>query len=310
MNVNVKYWRFLCLAVCITLLGGCGRKNGSDNGDYGLYYVDTEEPGIVKEYCEVTGTSAEEQIDKMLAMLQEGPQEIQAGSAFVKNVTVSGWELDEGKLKLHFSEEYSELNTVSELFLRAAVVQSLTQIDGVEYVAFYIGDTPLTDDRDREIGYMNEESFVQNIGSSLHSYQIADLTLYFANETGDKLVQEKVKVRYNSNTSMEKLIVEQLMKGPRNQKDKSTIPMETKVLGVSVKDKVCYVNFDEGFLTMTEQGNPRLTVYSIVNSIIDATQVSQVQILVNGETNIVYQENVDLSKPLTKNLEIIETEEE
>lgn len=310
MNGKVEYCRFLCLVVCISLLGGCGRRNGPDDGDYALCYVDTEGAGIVKEYCDVAGTTAGEQIDEMLAMLQEGPREITAESAFVRNVTVSGWELNEKKLKLHFSEEYSELNTVPELLLRASVVQSLTQIDGVEYVEFYIGDLPLTDDRDQEIGYMSEDSFVQNTGYSLHSYQIADLTLYFANDAGDKLVQEEVSVRYNSNTSMEKLIVEQLMKGPKNQSDKSTIPAETKVLGVSVKDKVCYVNFDEGFLAMTEQGNPRLTVYSIVNSIIDGTQVNQVQILVNGETNIVYQENVDLSKPLTKNSEIIEMEEE
>lgn len=310
MNVKVKCCRFLCLVVCILLLGGCGGSNGPDDGEYRLYYVNTEESGIVREYCDIEGVSAEEQVEAMLVQLREGPEEISGKSAFVKDVAVSGWELKEEKLKIYFSKEYEELNTVPELLLRAAVVQSLTQIDGVEYVAFYIGDTPLTDDRDRDVGYMSDEDFVQNIGSSLHSYQIADLTLYFANGTGDKLAEEKVKVRYNSNTSMEKLIVEQLMKGPRNQKDKSTIPTETKVLGVSVKDKVCYVNFDEGFLTMMEQGNPKLTVYSVVNSIIDGAQVNQVQILVNGESNIVYRESVDLSKPLTKNTEIIEAEEE
>lgn len=310
MNIKVKHYGFLCLILCVMLLEGCAKENGPEDGEYRLYYVDAEDTRVVREYRDVEGESTEQKIENMLMMLEEGPKDIQAESAFVKDVTVDEWELKGEKLKIHFNAEYENLDTVPELYLRAAVVQSLTQLEGVEYVAFYIGDKPLTDDRDREIGYMREEDFVRNTGSSLHSYQIAELTLYFANEDGDKLVAEEVSVRYNSNTSMEKLIVEQLMKGSGNPKSHLTIPAETKVLGVSVKDKVCYVNFDEGFLTMAEPGNPRLTIYSIVNSIIDGTQVNQVQIMVNGETNIVYQEIVDLSKPLVKNTDIVEVEEE
>lgn len=41
-----------------------------------------------------------------------------------------------------------------------------------------------------EIGAMNDEYFVQNIGSTLHTYQSVDLELYFANSEGDKLVTE------------------------------------------------------------------------------------------------------------------------
>lgn len=65
-----------------------------------------------------------------------------------------------------------------------------------------------------EIGSRMTEYFVQNIGSTLHTYQSVDLELYFANSEGDKLVTETEHVRYNSNTLKEKLIVEELMKGP------------------------------------------------------------------------------------------------
>ena len=94
---------------------------------------------------------------------------------------------------------------------------------------------------------MNDEYFVQNIGSTLHTYQSVDLELYFANSEGDKLVTETEHVRYNSNTLKEKLIVEELMKGPFAETHKKVIPMDTVLLGVSVKDDVCYVNFDNGF---------------------------------------------------------------
>ena len=84
------------------------------------------------------------------------------------------------------------------------------------------------------------------------------------------------------------------------------IPAETKVLGISIKDHICYVNLDEGFLNNTYVIDPELTVYAIVNSIVEGGSTSKVQISVNGKSDIQYMEKVDLSKPLSRNLEIVE----
>lgn len=93
--------------------------------------------------------------------------------------------------------------------------------------------------KDREgipIGLMSADDFVQNTGSSLSSYQVTSLNLYFSNEDGTKLVSEKINdVHYSGNTSIEKLIVEQLMRGPASSKAQATILKDTKSLGVSVK---------------------------------------------------------------------------
>ena len=43
----------------------------------------------------------------------------------------------------------------------------------------------MCDANGNEIGAMNDEYFVQNIGSTLHTYQSVDLELYFANSEGD-----------------------------------------------------------------------------------------------------------------------------
>ena len=71
------------------------------------------------------------------------------------------------------------------------------------------------------------------------------------------------------------------------------------------KDDVCYVNFDNGFLNMTDI-QPEVTIYSIVNSIIRGGSASKVQILVNGDSNLKYQDQVDLSQPLTEREDIVE----
>ena len=65
-------------------------------------------------------------------------------------------------------------------------------------------------------------------------------------------------MEYNSNISLEKLIVEQLIAGPPFEGAYPTIPSETKLLNISIKDNICYVNLDEGFLG---------TGYNVIESI-------------------------------------------
>ena len=109
--------------------------------------------------------------------------------------------------------------------------------------------------------------------------------------------------------SIEKLIVEELIEGPMSSQLQKTFSEKTKILGVSVKDGICYVNFDENFLTNHVALDPNLTVYSLVNSIVQGGVATKVQILVNGETNVKYHETIDLSQPFSRDLEIIKEEE-
>ena len=76
--------------------------------------------------------------------------------------------------------------------LQAAVVQTLVQVDGIDFVSFYVGDDVLKDREGIPIGLMSADDFVQNTGSSLSSYQVTSLNLYFSNEDGTKLVSEKI----------------------------------------------------------------------------------------------------------------------
>lgn len=95
--------------------------------------------------------------------------------------------------------------------MRASIVCSLSEIEGVNAVLFTIDGESLKDSDGNSIGLMTEDDFVENTGSSPSAYQTVELTLYFANESGDKLVPQKVSARYSSNLSKEKMIVEKLM---------------------------------------------------------------------------------------------------
>ncbi len=96
-------------------------------------------------------------------------------------------------------------------------------------------------------------------------------------------------VRY-SNVPKEKLIVEKLMQGPTGNRAYPTINPDTNLLSVTIKDHVCYVNFDSTFLTSVYDVLPEITIYSLVDSIIAGTEATQVQITINGETKAVYME--------------------
>lgn len=308
MDRKKKYLVSLITLLCISLLCGCGKGQKLNGPGTGIYYVNASGTSLVKEEYEIKGDTTEEEIADVIEALKKEPDSDEYHSVFSEKVDIEEWKLADGKLDIHFNSQYSKMSRSEEVLLRAAVVQSLGQIAGVDYVYFLIEDEPLKDSQGNTVGYMRTEDFVQNTGSSLHSYQVGDLDLYFANKQGDKLIKESVSVRYNSNMSKEKLIVEQLIKGPSSDNSQQVIPAETKVLGVSIKDYICYVNLDDGFLNNTYVIDPELTVYAIVNSIVDGGSSSKVQISVNGKSDIIYMGKVDLSKPLSRNPELVEEE--
>ena len=76
-----------------------------------------------------------------------------------------------------------------------------------------------------------------------------------------------------------------------------------------MKEGICYVNFDSEFQNSVYDVRPEVTVYSLVNSLIEGTNAGSVQIMVNGEKNVSYQESVDLSQPLVRDLSLEEEKE-
>ena len=81
---------------------------------------------------------------------------------------------------------------------------------------------------------LSASDFVDSI-RDVNSFERTELTLYFANEAGDQLVEEKREVMQNSNTSLERLIVEQLIEGPQELGHYATIPSDVKLLNRSAR---------------------------------------------------------------------------
>ena len=71
------------------------------------------------------------------------------------------------------------------------------------------------------------------------------------------------------------------------------------------KDGICYVNFDNSFLTESTDVSPELEIYSIVNSLCELSYINKVQISINGETNVKFKDSISLEYTFTRNLDIV-----
>ena len=292
--------------VCGMLLAGCSRAG--EGNVMNLYYLNPDGNALIQEeYVRLEKEDVEIAAAEILDEMQNPTENKNAQPAIPQSVAVKEIHLNGERLELSFSEEYHQLAKSAEVLLRGAVVQTLVQIPKVTYVSFYVEGQPLEDSFGNLIGTMGAEDFVQNTGSSLKSYQETDLQLYFSNKDGTQLKKEKrTQVHYSSNTSIEKLVVEQLMKGTSSDKRSATIPSTVKLLGVSVKEGICYVNFNSAFLEDGYNQKPEVALYSIVNSIIENGNATKVQILIDGSKGSTYKGTIELSDPLEWRADLIE----
>ena len=271
-----------------------------------LYCVNSDESALIQKDYYLQAEETVEQVKEVIHALESSDQNTNYRAAIPQDVPVQQFRLRDRQVDLIFGEAYKSIPKGREVLLRAAAVQTLAQIPQISFVSFYIEEEPLTTLSGNVIGLMSAEDFVQNTGSILKTYQTTDLKLYFANEDGTKLVMEKrSNVRYGSNTSIEKLAVEQLMKGTSKDGCRSTLQNNAKLLGVSVKEGVCYVNFDSSFLTAGFNQTPEVTIYSIVNSIIANGNATKVQILVDGSSDVKYMGTLDLNQTFEWRADII-----
>ncbi len=302
----MRKWLWILLLTIPLLMAGCRKQQQVDESGYRIWYINQDETCLKYENKELQSKNEEGLLREMMEVMRETPTDDELKPVIPEDVELLDFDFEHNQLYLDFSPEYKKMPKVYEVLCRAAIVRTLGQIDGVEYVDFQVNGEPLTDLEGKEIGLMNEDQFIENAGEEINAYKTADLTLYFANKAGDKLVGQRVAMEYNSNISLEKLIVEQLIAGPPFEGAYPTIPSETKLLNISIKDNICYVNLDEGFLGTGYNVIESIPVYSIVNSLIENTDAQKVQISINGETNRMFRESINFDTIFEKNEGLIE----
>lgn len=290
----------MALVLGAVAFSGCGKKETESK--YKIYYINEEQGEVLAESFvpseETTQTMLEEMTEKLNKKNAEGH------TLLPENIEIQSCVDDDGMIRVDFNQEYHDLNPVDEVLLRASIVKDYVQIPNIYLVTITAEGTPIVDSQGQEIGAMSLDSFLENTGKEIMAYQYKELNLYFTNEEGNQLVPEARQVYYNGNTPIEKVIVEQLLRGPGESGHYATLPSDTRIVGVSVADGIAYVNLGKQFVDEALPVDAQIPIYSIVNSMIDAGNVSQVQISINGDTSLLFKDKVDMNQLFQVNHEL------
>ncbi len=318
---RVALWgRYLLLLVLMysLMLTGCAKEQEPEiqfatvelpEGSTKLYYLNEERTKVVSENFKLSFGTVDEQVSELLTALEETLWTEDEKALITDRNPIYEYKIDEnGLLSLRYSSDYNALPSITEVLRRAALVKTLCQLDKITAVEFFIGTQPLMTSAGKPVGMLTAEDFIDSTGENTEFYQEAKVSVYFANETGDALQASYLKITYDGTVTTERLILQALLEGPVQDDMQPVIPKGTILNKVTIRDGICYVDFNEKFMEKRAGITSEVAIYSVVNSLTELSNVYKVQFLINGATKQNYG-NLDFSDSFERNLEIVEGEQ-
>lgn len=290
------------------LLAGCSSEEPQGT-PIDISYLNKNETKLVTETHYLTSTDTKDMIVEVLTLLCSVPDNKELKATLTSGINVVTYSYDGEQVIVSLGEKYRELSRTTEVLTRAALVRSLTNIPEVNYVMLTVNGESLTDMSGNAIGIMTSDMFVNNAGAQVETVDsTVTLRLYFANEEGSGLVAVNRELAHNadvSNVPMEKLVVEQLISGPVNGETWPTISPDTKLVNITVRDNICYLTFDSAILTAVNNVTTDVTIYSIVNSLVELSNINKVQISIDGNKDGKFRDKYEASTVFERNLSLV-----
>lgn len=116
----------------------------------------------------------------------------------------------------------------------------------------------------------------------------AELTLYFPDSEAMYLHPETRNVTVKENIPLEQVVLDELFKGPSDEKLAPSLDGENLVISVSTDEEgLCIVDFTGDFVVLNSGGTTRevFAIGSIVNSLCELENVNSVKINIEGKTD-------------------------
>ncbi|MGM0369797.1 MAG: GerMN domain-containing protein [Bacillota bacterium] len=134
-----------------------------------------------------------------------------------------------------------------------------------------------------------------------------DTKVYFSDSQAAYLLPEKREIKKNQLYSN---LIQELIAGPNSEDLNQTIPPQTELLGVRVKDNIARVDFSQELMSDHWGGTAgeTMTVYSIVNTLTQFNSIDKVQILIAGKKVETLAGHMELNQPISFNSQIIKSE--
>lgn len=301
----------LVLATAV-FLAGCHKDKATvtpGEGEIVIYYSNASCSRLISKIYTPQHEQTVELARELYAKMQEGGYE-DTIPAVAADITISDISLSGNTMSIALQGPWDTMRAPNRMLFLAAVTRTLTQLKDVDGILFTMNGEALTDESGNMMGVLRSASFVDNAVDNPEDYREAVIALYFANEAMDGLVKVERTVVYRSSSSMERIVVEQLLRGPEDSGAKASLPNTASLLSINVRDGVCYVNFDSKFITEVLGSYDYVPVYSVVNSLTELPNVDKVQISINGSSETGFQRDIlSFAIPFTRNMKYVEESE-
>ena len=130
------------------------------------------------------------------------------------------------------------------------------------------------------------------------------VSLYYKNKDTKELMPEGRVI--DSKELLEnpyKKLVELLIEAPKNDKLESAIPEGTKVNNAKIEGDIVYLDLSKEFIENHAGGQEEesLTIYSIVNTLTELTEVNSIKIQIDGKEDESFKDGkINFSEPFLK----------
>lgn len=303
---------FALIAVFSLILVGCSQEkaehaeNVPGENEMNVYLASSDRSELV-EYCiEVDKSDLGKQIASVIKTLKAGSAEDGLSPTVPENLLVESVNLEGDNVILHVIDGFDDMDQVDFILCRSSLIKSLTAIEGINSIEFYVDGYPMKDNKGKVYGaFYGDDVVTARVNGEITATE--NLILYFPDIKGEYLVRVDREVVLTSDESIEHRIIQELMKPPVNKGVSSVMPEESRLKSIEVSGGICYVDFNEAFKSKHYGGatGETMTVYAIVNSLTELPNISHVQFLIEGKRTDSFKGHLDFGALFENDINLI-----
>ncbi|NLV35311.1 MAG: GerMN domain-containing protein [Clostridiaceae bacterium] len=252
-----------------------------------LYFPTIDNSALIKEDRDILVSDGEILKASILA-LAEGPKAQGQRTPIPEGTQILGISIKDKVAIVDFSNEFLHANGLEEITNRLSVVNTLTQIEGVEKVRLHIDGEDMIGPSGMPLGDMEPAQL--NPDGTPTAGKTVTATLFFSDSEAMYLVGEKRDVTIFEGETLEAAVIRELIEGPGTDSLWSAIPEGARLLSASTKKGLCTVDFSAEFVDNSPGGtaSERMAIGSVVNTLTQLEGVEKVQFLIDGKKREIY----------------------
>ncbi len=303
-----KIW--MITLACLLFLTACRAPGGHTTPVTGsqnkvvLYFANSQGTDLISVNLDVYEQETEELPGIVMEKLLEGPKSPELSRAIRLGTRLLSVAKEQTLVTVDLSKEFYHEESIYDVLALSSIVKSLCSVSGVDSVFLTIEGQPLLTSEGTELGILKEADVVFDADALTEDE--SNVTLYFSDMNAEYLAREIRRVKVPRGELLEKIVLTELIAGPKGNGGR-TIPPETKIRSIETKDMVCFVNLSSEFVTKNNVGiaAEQLTIYSIVNSLTELSNIDKVQFLIEGEKKDVYHHMI-FNEPIARDISMIQ----